>query len=765
MVSCGMEEEESLSWLDELNEAQRTAVLEGEGACLLMAGAGSGKTRTLTYRLAYLLSKGMEPSRVLTLTFTNKAAKEMRSRVARLLGDERMRSLWMGTFHSVFARILRIEHEVLGYTPHFSIYDTEDSKRLVKQILKEMSLDEAHYKVHSVLYRISSAKNSLTSWQQYAQQARLLREDERSQRPKMAEVYKEYVRRCYTADAMDFDDLLFNMHVLFQASPQALQKYQQRFEHVLVDEFQDTNVSQYLIIRKLSALRENLYVVGDDAQSIYAFRGANIENILSFKKDYPEAKLFRLEQNYRSTPEIVKASNSLIRHNKHQLEKTLWTDNPAGAKVLLHGCLSDIDEGRWIAHNIFEEKAQRHHHNADIAVLYRTNAQSRAIEEALRRAGLKYRIYGGLSFYQRKEVKDLLAYLSLTVNPNNEQALRRIINYPKRGIGDSSLQKLTVLAHEKNVSLWQALEQASQALSTRALNPINDFVAMIKSFRSLLDKEDAYALSYRIAKESGLMQELYQDKTTEGLSRYENLKELINSVHAFVHREDVGAEDTQLSAFLQEVSLLTDLDQEQEDSDRITLMTVHMAKGLEFGVVFVAGMEEDLFPSYLSAHSPEDLEEERRLLYVAMTRAKQKLFLSFAQSRYRFGEMKHPEPSRFLKDMDPKYLQLPATTSQRTHTAPPSMQYHPFPSQRIYRTSPLDNPPRTYPKTGEKSQPAPTNLSEIQVGTRVRHPTFGEGIVQEVANEKPHGPKAVVHFAKFGKKNLLLSFAKLHILP
>ena len=652
----------SMDYLEQLNDRQREAVVNTTGPTMIVAGAGSGKTRVLTYRIAHLIkAHQVDPFNILALTFTNKAAGEMRHRIERIVGAE-ARNIWMGTFHSVFARILRAEAHVLGYPSHFTIYDTDDSKALIKALVKEMNLDDKQYKPNVVYNRISGAKNRLISWKEYKANPYYIEEDEAAQRPKMGDLYQAYVERCFKAGAMDFDDLLFNTNVLFRDHLDILNKYQHKFHHVLVDEFQDTNHSQYIITKKLAAVHQNICVVGDDAQSIYAFRGADIQNILNFEKDFPDLKVIKLEQNYRSTQTIVEAANAVISHNKAQLTKQVWTQNPQGELIELLKCASDHEEGRLVAASIFEEKMQHHLRNSDFAVLYRTNSQSRAIEEALRRSNLKYKIVGGLSFYQRKEIKDMLAYMRFSINHDDEASLKRIINLPKRGIGDTTVNKIIVYAHENNLSLWQALQEADKIVAARAAGAVRDFVDMIKRFAIEIEKNDAYEAAMAIAKGSRLLRELYNDKTVEGLSRYENLQELLNAIKEFVESDEVrlsGADeqDKSLAAFLQEVTLLTGVDSaEDDDPDKITLMTIHMAKGLEFKYVYVVGMEEDLFPSQMMLSSRADLEEERRLFYVAITRAQQKLFLSYALSRYRFGRLINCEPSRFLEEIDPRYI-------------------------------------------------------------------------------------------------------------
>ncbi|HEX6223637.1 MAG TPA: UvrD-helicase domain-containing protein, partial [Chryseolinea sp.] len=605
-----------MNYLESLNEPQQEAVINTEGPCMLIAGAGSGKTRVLTYRIAHLISKGVDPFNIMALTFTNKAAKEMRERIEKVVGHD-ARNLWMGTFHSVFARILRAEARHLDYPNNFTIYDTDDSKTLIKNIIKELGLDDQAYKPSTVFNRISAAKNSLISWQDYLANAELMGDDAANLRPEIGKIYKTYALRCFKAGAMDFDDLLFNTDKLFKEHLEVLNKYQHRIQYILVDEFQDTNLCQYFIIRKLAAVRQNICVVGDDAQSIYAFRGADITNILNFERDYPDLKIIKLEQNYRSTQNIVNAANSVIKKNRAQLPKNVWTANEEGALIELIKAVSDNEEGRLIATSIFQEKMQHQLKFSDFVVLYRTNSQSRAIEEALRRMNIKYKVVGGLSFYQRKEIKDLLAYMRYSINQQDEASFRRIINLPKRGIGDSTIDKIIVAANDHDISIWEVVQKAESFIGGRAAAPIGDFVAMIKRFGIEVERKDAYDAAFEIAKGSGLLRELYEDKTVEGLSRYENVQELLNAIKEFV--DDPERQEKGLGSFLQEVSLVTGQDEDKDkDPEKVTLMTIHMAKGLEFRNVYIVGLEEDLFPSQMMLSNRAELEEERRLFYVAI---------------------------------------------------------------------------------------------------------------------------------------------------
>ncbi len=755
-----------MDYLETLNEPQREGVLNTEGPTMIIAGAGSGKTRVLTYRMAHLIkSKKVDPFNILALTFTNKASAEMRHRIEEIVGKE-ARNIWMGTFHSVFARILRSEAGVLGYPSNFTIYDTDDSKTLIRTIVKEMNLDDKLYKANVVYNRISGAKNRLISWQEYNNSSSHKADDEQALRPLIGEIYKIYVNRCFKAGAMDFDDLLFNTNVLFREHLDVLNKYQHRFKHVLVDEFQDTNVSQYLITKKLSAVHQNICVVGDDAQSIYAFRGADIQNILNFEKDYPDLRIIKLEQNYRSTKTIVDAANSVISNNSAQLTKQVWTENKEGEKIELIKCGSDNEEGKLVASSIFEEKMQNHMHNKDFAVLYRTNSQSRSIEEALRRFNLKYKIIGGLSFYQRKEIKDLLAYMRYTINHNDEASLKRIINLPKRGIGDTTVNKLIVHANETNQSIWEVLQASQEVIGGRASTAIANFVVMIKRFKIDLEKQDAFESASGIAKGSGLIRDLYSDKTIEGLSRYENLQELLNAIKEFVESDDIKLsdaddEDRSLGAFLQEVTLLTGIDSDSEDdNDKITLMTIHMAKGLEFKNVYIVGMEEDLFPSQMMLNSRADLEEERRLFYVGITRAKEKLFLSYALTRYRFGRLKSCEVSRFIDEIDIKYIKV----GSKHGGARPRERSTSYATKNFITNIKKGNLAKTKNVPPHKLSPnfKPSDTSGLNEGMKVEHPKFGFGKVVTLENIGANR-KAKVNFDNFGEKTLLLSFAKLKI--
>ncbi|MFT5917040.1 MAG: DNA helicase-2/ATP-dependent DNA helicase PcrA [Bacteroidia bacterium] len=769
-----------------LNPPQQEAVMHTNGPLMIIAGAGSGKTRVLTYRIANLISKGVEPFNILSLTFTNKAAKEMRERIEKLVGKE-ARNLWMGTFHSIFAKILRFEADILGYTSNFTIYDSDDSKSLLKQIIKDFQLNDKLYKVNGVLGRISSSKNNLVSWRAYQNNSILLAEDETAGRPKMAQIYQEYCTRCFRANAMDFDDLLFNTNVLFHKSPEALNKYQHKFKYVMIDEFQDTNLSQYGITKMLAAVHQNICVVGDDAQSIYAFRGANIQNILNFEKDFDDLKTVKLEQNYRSTQNIVEAANSLIKHNRNQLRKSVWTENSAGEFLELTKCTSDIEEGRLVADSIFETKMQHNLENKDFAILYRTNAQSRSIEESLRKMNIGYKIIGGLSFYQRKEIKDIVAYLRFTVNSSDEEAFKRIINLPRRGIGKTSVDKIRVAAMENDVSIWEVVSHPAKYLGKgRLVTSIANFAMLIKSFKISIEANNAFEAASHVAKNSGILKELYDDKTIEGRVRYDNVQELLNAIKAFV--DDPEQEDKSMEMFLQEVSLVSSADKEMDD-DAVTLMTIHMSKGLEFEHVYVMGMEENLFPSQMMLGSREDLEEERRLFYVAITRAKQKLHLSYALQRYKFGSLISCESSRFLEEIDPQYIHQVKKKSfggfsDDLFSNSPSDSDSDFSTgfnkgtrgigqkkdfggftRNVKKPTSVANNFRKIPvgkKHTSSSNFQASNPNEIVEGIKVEHQKFGFGKVLKL-DDAGASKKATVNFENFGEKTLILTFAKLMI--
>lgn len=774
-----------MDYLQKLNPEQRKAVECSQGPVMIIAGAGSGKTRVLTYRIAHLLHQGVDPFNILALTFTNKAAREMRDRIEKIVGPE-ARSLWMGTFHSVFARILRVEAEKIGYPTNFTIYDTDDSKSLLKAIIKESGVDEQLYKSNLVFGRISSAKNNLLSPADYAKNNELMAMDQSSGRPKIQEIYAKYAARCFKAGAMDFDDLLFKTHELLVRYPDVLNKYQHRFQYLLVDEYQDTNFAQYKIVKMIAAANRNLAVVGDDAQSIYGFRGANIQNILSFEKDYPELHTFRLEQNYRSTQNIVAAASSVIAKNVHQFEKKLWTDNAKGSKIKVLRAMSDNDEGRTVAHDIQEKRLQKQLKNADFAILYRTNAQSRAIEEGLRKLNIPYRVFGGQSFYQRKEIKDMIAYLRMVINPNDEEALKRIINYPARGIGKVSVDKLIVLADQHNTTLWDVVTNITQYPFGAGAQKIQEFGVLIQSFQALEKKQNAFDLAVHIGKHSNLYGELHADKSVEGISRLQNLEELMNAIKEFVENDELieGEEltnDKSLGSFLQQVSLLTDRDVQDEsgNDDTVTLMTVHMAKGLEFPQVYIVGMEENLFPSQMAMNSRQELEEERRLFYVAITRAEQELTITYALSRFRHGSLFNGEPSRFLKEIDPDTLDIVAAAnlagSYDIEVSPKSWQQgyqHGKPQRGSQPLNPLGGR-APQPSTLAQQQQAvrltpeadfvPDDSSRLAVGMQIEHQRFGIGKVVQLEGNFPD-TKATIFFQGLGQKQILLKFAKIKLI-
>lgn len=768
-----------MDYLAELNEPQREAVLYTDGPLMIIAGAGSGKTKVLTTRIAHLMAKGVDAFHILALTFTNKAAREMKERVEKILQNtsssnpgREVHNLYIGTFHSVFARILRAEAPRLGFPSNFTIYDTEDSKSLIKTIVREQNLDEKTYKPGYVLNRISGAKNSLISWEEYAQDFHLRNEDQNANRPVIYKIYEIYVKRCFKNGAMDFDDLLFNMYKLLTSFPEALHKYQHRFKYILIDEYQDTNPAQYAIIKLLGAVYENICVVGDDAQSIYSFRGATIQNILQFEKDYDDVKVIKLEQNYRSTKSILKIANEVIANNKLQIQKVLWTDNTPGEKIVLMQTMSDNDEGRFVADTIAEQKLRNHYHEREFAILYRTNAQSRTFEENLRRKNIPYRIYGGLSFYQRKEIKDMVAYLRLIVNPRDEEALRRIINYPVRGIGKTSLEKVSLIANEHNITMWEVLEQAAMfGFRAGTLHAMESFLIMIKSFQIMLEKHNAYEVAFRAGKETGIIKELFNDKSTEGVARYENIQELLNSIKEFTETPDEEGELTEkgLGSYLQQITLLTDADEGDEDSDVVRLMTIHAAKGLEFPCVFVVGLEETLFPNAMALNDREDLEEERRLFYVAVTRAKTKLWLTYANMRYRFGNLVQNEPSRFLEEIPKDYLETSfvgrSAVSQSFH----SSRDKPYMAQRnktpVAGVS-LSNNNHVAARTSVDHVPSegfkPDDPAAFESGMEVEHLKFGFGKILRLEGNS-NNRIATIFFQKAGEKKIMLNYARLQV--
>lgn len=768
-----------------LNKEQQAAVKKTDGPVMVIAGAGSGKTRVLTYRIAYLLQLGVDPFNILALTFTNKAAKEMKSRIGELVGIKSARNVWMGTFHAVFARILRAEAEKLGFPSNFTIYDTEDSKNLIKSIVKEANLDPKIYQASFIYARISGAKNNLISPAAYNQNDDYVLEDKKSGKPFIGQIYAHYQKRLTQSAAMDFDDLLFKTNILLKDFPEVLYKYQQKFKYILVDEYQDTNYSQYLIVKKLAANNENICIVGDDAQSIYGFRGANIQNILNFQKDYPEVSIVKLEQNYRSTQTIVNAANSVIHNNKNQIYKTVWTSNDEGPKIKLIRASSDLEEGRLIAQQIFEDKMNLHAKNSDFAVLYRTNAQSRSLEEAMRKLNIPYRIYGGLSFYKRKEIKDVLAYFRLVINEKDNEAFNRIINYPARGIGKTSLDQITIEAANNEKSYWEIIAQPQKfplKVNAGTQKKLNEFVLMINSFKAELNLLNAFDLGSKIARGSGLISNLHTDKTPEGISRYENMEALLNGIKEFVENEEADLFEDKpfrgLADFMQDVALLTDADETDKDNiEKVSLMTIHQAKGLEYPYVSVVGLEENLFPSIQSLGSRADLEEERRLFYVALTRAEKKVILSYAESRFRWGNLSFCEPSRFVEELDDKFLDYPGNKFYGKKAIPQN-PYKPIVNRNtmsftdkptLNNTDKIQSSYKRIQSEASGIVNRPTSnfraseLEDLKEGMLVEHQRFGKGNILKIEGNGSN-KKALVDFGEFGEKQLLLRFAKLRIL-
>jgi DNA helicase II / ATP-dependent DNA helicase PcrA len=750
-------------YLDKLNPTQREAAMHIKGPVMIIAGAGSGKTRVLTYRIAHIIKQGNDPFNILSLTFTNKAAKEMKNRIATVVGAE-AKNLWMGTFHSVFAKILRVEAEHIGYPKDFTIYDTDDSKSLIKTLLKEFQLDEKLYKPGIVYNRISNAKNSLITSDKYKNIPELLEADKSSGRPMISKLFEAYQARCFKAGAMDFDDLLVNTFRLFNEKSDILYKYQHKFKYIMVDEYQDTNLCQYMIVKKLASMYENICVVGDDSQSIYSFRGANIQNILNFEKDYPDLAVFKLEHNYRSTSNIVNASSSIISNNKEKLDKKIYTENQEGDKIKILRALSDNEEGRLISQLIFEEKNNSHGLNSDFAILYRTNAQSRSFEEALRKNNIPYRIYGGTSFYQRKEIKDLLAYLKLVVNPNDEEALKRIINYPARKIGNTTIEKLVYTANQNELSMWEVIQKINLFPDFGAASAhLKNFYMLMSNFQTMQATKNAYEVAEYVAKNSGLVSHLREDKTVEGISKYENLVELLNAIKEFTE-DDTNENDKTLSFFLQDIALLTDADKDNDDTDKVTLMTIHSSKGLEFKNVFVVGLEENLFPSQLSLNSRHELEEERRLFYVAVTRAEQKLTLSFATSRFKYGNLIPCEPSRFIDEIDKKYVEFEFPQNKREIDAPRSLNPKTTSVSTYGKGYGMQVGKQLFSSTSV-SIPASANFvagdnNLLVEGDEVEHQRFGKGQVLKL-EDTGENKKAIINFTQAGQKTLVLKFAKL----
>ena len=777
--------------LNGLNNPQREAVTTIEGPVMVIAGAGSGKTKALTHRIAYMIQEGVNPFSIMALTFTNKAAKEMKDRIMKLVNPHAARNVWMGTFHSIFARILRIEAQHLGFTPDFTIYDTDDSKQLINSILKEREIDTKAYPAKYILHRISMAKSALYTAEDYCNNFEIQQQDIRANKPLIGEIFKSYNARLQRANAMDFDDILFYTNVLLRDFPEILYKYQNRFEYILVDEYQDTNYAQYLIIRRIAAMRENICVVGDDAQSIYGFRGANIQNILNFKTDYPGQRLIRLEQNYRSTKTIVNAANSVIDHNKDQIKKKVWSDNEEGDLITILRATSDGEEGTLVANSIFGYKMSQQLNNKDFAILYRTNSQSRSLEEALRKQNIPYKIYGGLSFYDRKEVKDLLAYFRVVINPHDEQALLRIINYPARGIGKTTIERLMVVANERQTGIWDVIandnEPMPQDFNSGTANKLRNFATMIKSFQTLLDKQNAIELAKHICNTVGIIKDLKEDDTPEGAARVDNIEELLNAIMEFSDKQvdEVTGEQNEvtLNKFMEDVALLSDQDKkDDENADYVTLMTIHSAKGLEFPYVYIVGLEENLFPGIQSLSTREELEEERRLFYVALTRAEKKLVLSYAESRYRWGNMTLSEPSRFIEEIDESLIERTKKASFRgTSSFNEGINFsnpfsRSFQEKKEFQKRTTQSSSETTSRPSSSATPININTSknndsdfvaaapdDIAEGMRVLHQKFGQGTVAKVEGIGPN-KKATVIFDECGSKQLMLKFAKLNIL-
>lgn len=777
--------------LNGLNNPQKEAVTTIEGPVMVIAGAGSGKTKALTHRIAYMIQEGVNPFSIMALTFTNKAAKEMKDRIMKLVNPHAARNVWMGTFHSIFARILRIEAQHLGFTPDFTIYDTDDSKQLINSILKEREIDTKAYPAKYILHRISMAKSALYTAEDYCNNFEIQQQDIRANKPLIGEIFKSYNARLQRANAMDFDDILFYTNVLLRDFPEILYKYQNRFEYILVDEYQDTNYAQYLIIRRIAAMRENICVVGDDAQSIYGFRGANIQNILNFKTDYPGQRLIRLEQNYRSTKTIVNAANSVIEHNKDQIKKKVWSDKEEGDLITVLRATSDGEEGTLVANSIFGYKMSQQLNNKDFAILYRTNSQSRSLEEALRKQNIPYKIYGGLSFYDRKEVKDLLAYFRVVINPHDEQALLRIINYPARGIGKTTIERLMVVANERQTGIWDVIandnEPMPQDFNSGTANKLRNFATMIKSFQTLLDKQNAIELAKHICNTVGIIKDLKEDDTPEGAARVDNIEELLNAIMEFSDKQvdEVTGEQNEvtLNKFMEDVALLSDQDKkDDENADHVTLMTIHSAKGLEFPYVYIVGLEENLFPGIQSLSTREELEEERRLFYVALTRAEKKLVLSYAESRYRWGNMTLSEPSRFIEEIDESLIERTKKASFRgTSSFNEGINFsnpfsRSFQEKKEFQKRTTQSSSETTSRPSSSATPININTSknndsdfvaaapdDIAEGMRVLHQKFGQGTVAKVEGIGPN-KKATVIFDECGSKQLMLKFAKLNIL-
>ena len=768
-------------YLKGLNDRQREAVLTTEGPLMIVAGAGSGKTKVLTTRIAHLMAKGVDAFNILALTFTNKAAAEMKERVEHILGNREARNLYIGTFHSVFARILRAEAHRIGYPNAFTIYDTDDAKSVVKAVTNELNLDVQHYKPNAVYNRISGAKNALVGPKEYMADYYIQQEDMRANRPMIGHIYDAYAKRCFKNGAMDFDDLLFKMYELLKHFPEVLHKYQHKFKYILIDEYQDTNPAQYEIIKLLGAVHENVCVVGDDAQSIYSFRGATIQNILQFQKDYDEVKVIKLEQNYRSTQNILSIANEVIKNNKGQIPKTLFTENATGEKIRLVRTMTDNEEGKFVADQIQEQKLRNHFNNKDFSILYRTNAQSRSFEESLRRMNIPYTIYGGISFYQRKEIKDYIAYLRIIVNPRDEEALKRIINYPVRGIGKTSVDRAIMEANNNNISMWEVLENAPMfGFKANTLQAIEEFVLMIKSFKSMLQTKNAYDVAFHVGKQTNFVKELFNDKSTEGVQRYENVQELLNSIKEFTEtplsEESGEVGDKSLAAYLQQIILLTDADEKDPHADTVKLMTIHAAKGLEFPVVFVGGLEEGLFPNAMSINTREELEEERRLFYVAITRAKARLYLTYANTRYKFGSLIQSDQSRFIDEMPLDYIDKSFAGGGVKNQSSSNLWGSAFERmQRGFGNTTNENKEKNFVSTllSGNTRPrevahvpspnfVPSDINKLQVGMRVEHQKFGFGEVTRLEGSS-HNPVATIRFDANGEKKIMLNYAKLMI--
>lgn len=763
-------------YLKGLNDNQREAVEHIDGPIMIVAGAGSGKTKVLTTRIAHLINNGVDSFSILALTFTNKAAAEMKERISHILGNNEARNLYIGTFHSVFARLLRTDATKLGYPSNFTIYDADDAKGIVRDIIKEMQLDDKHYKPSFVYSRISAAKNGLVDPAGYKRDNYIQQEDARANRSMMGEIYERYAARCFKNGAMDFDDLLFKMYVLLTNFPDVLAKYQHRFKYILIDEYQDTNVAQYAIIKMFGAVHENICVVGDDAQSIYSFRGATVQNILQFKDDYDDVKVVKLEQNYRSTQNILNVANKVITNNKNQIEKSLWTDNVEGEKIKLVRTLTDNDEGRFVADAITEMKLRNHYHNKDFVILYRTNSQSRSFEESLRRLNIPYRLVGGVSFYQRKEIKDYLAYLRMVVNPQDEENIKRIINYPVRGIGKTSVDKISVAANQYGKTFWETMQipEMTGIKGAGALS-IEKFVMMIRGFQVMLEKGNAYDMAFAVGKHTGLVADLYNDKSVEGLARYENVQALLNSIKEFTETPDEEGEirEKSLGAYLQQITLLTDADNKDdpESQDAVRLMTIHAAKGLEFPCVFSVGLEENLFPSSMSLYDRSGLEEERRLFYVSVTRAKERLWITYANSRYRFGSLVQNEPSRFIDEIPDQYIDNTFTGSANRATGAGASGFN---SRKLGMDNSFEKMP-SLKKLADKIQSKPPaqhtaaagftadDPQEMEIGMQVEHQKFGFGKITSLEGGAANRIAGIEFGGGHGQKKIMLNYAKLRI--